>query len=284
MHAHRLIRRIGCAVAAGLACFWCPEGCARSAALAQVAAVRAQDASDSAPQAVTIEFDVPPSVETKGAARFELHAVQIAVVSSSRTLQIVSVERTAWQIRENTAQVSFQLAAVPRGSNPVTLRLRFLSNGPPGEWSTATSGITAPESTGVEVPSRASRSPKGVAPSELDSRSALKQATIVLLGPNQPLETALSAFNNVRDLALAVVISRTHQLKFVDLCKAIKGPPALRLSAALLQLNPKIDANSVGQNARREARTLLARDGQAAPPTDTSPDRSGSRRRRPSTF
>src|SRR5688572_8611061 len=101
MHAHRLIRRIGRTVAAGLACFWCAEGCAPSTALAQVAAVGAQDASDSAPQAVTLEFDVPPSVETKGAVRFELHAVQIAVVSSSRTLQIVSVERPAWEIRGN---------------------------------------------------------------------------------------------------------------------------------------------------------------------------------------
>lgn len=268
MRAHRLIRRIGRTVAAGLVCFWCTEGCARSAALAPVASVGAQDAPDSAPQAVTLEFDVPPSVETKGAARFELHAVLIAVVSSSRTLQTVSVERTEWQIRGNKAQVSFQLAAVPRGSNPVTLHLRFLSDGPAGEWSTATGEIRAPETTVVEVPSRASRPPKGVAPRALDSRSALKQATIDLLGPNQPLETALSAFNNVRDLALAVVISRAHQLKFVDLCTAIKGPPALRLSAALLQLDPKIDANSVTQKARREARRLSARDGQAAPPTN----------------
>jgi hypothetical protein len=262
-----LIRRIGSTVAAGLACFWGAEGYAR-AALAPVAASGAQDASDSAPQAITLEFDVPPSVETTGAARFELRALQIAVVSSSRTLQSLTVERTGWQIRGNKAQVSVQLAAVPRGSNPVTLRLRFLSDGPAGEWSTATSEIRAPETAVVEGPSRASRPPRGVAPSELDSRSALKQATIDLLGPNQPLETALSAFNNVRDLALAVVISRTHQLKFVDLCAAIKGPPTLGLSAALRQLDPKIDASSVTRNARREARTLSARDGPAAPPTN----------------
>src|SRR6185503_13480113 len=149
MRAHRLIRRIGRTIAAGLVCFWCTEG----AALAPVAAFGAQDASDSAPQTVTLEFDVPPRVETKGAAKFELRAVQIAVVSSSRTLQIVNVERTEWQIRGNKAQVSFQLAPVPRRSNPVTLRLRFLSDGPPGEWSTATSEIRAPETTAVEAPS-----------------------------------------------------------------------------------------------------------------------------------
>jgi hypothetical protein len=280
MRAHRLIRRVGRTLAAGLACFWCPEGYARGAALAQVAAVVAQDASDPAPQAVTLEFDLPPSVETKGAARFELHAVQIAVVSSSRTRQIVSVERSQWQIHGDKAQVSFQLAAVPPGSNPVTLRLRFLSDGPAGEWSPATSEIRAPETTVGEAPSRAPRPPKGVAPSALDSRSALKQATIDLLGPNQPLETALSAFNNVRDLALAVVISRAHQLKFVDLCTAIIGPPTLRLPAALRQLDPKIDADAVTRSARKEARTLLARDGQAARPAKKSPDRSRSRRRR----
>ena len=268
MRAHGVIRRIGRTVAAGLACFWCAEGVARSAALAPVAAFGAQDASDSAPQAVTLEFDVPPSVETQGAARFELHAVLIAVVSSSRTLQTVTVGRTEWQIRGNKAQVSFQLAAVPRGSNPVTLRLRFLSDGPAGEWSTASSEIRAPETTVVEGPRRAARPPRGVAPSQLDSRSALKQATLDLLGPNQPLETALSAFNNVRELALAVVVSRAHQLKFVDLCAAIKGPPTLGLSAALLKLDPKIDASSVMRNARREARTLSARDGQAAPPAN----------------
>ena len=280
MRAHRLIRRIGRTIAAGLVCFWCTEG----AALAPVAAFGAQDASDSAPQTVTLEFDVPPRVETKGAAKFELRAVQIAVVSSSRTLQIVNVERTEWQIRGNKAQVSFQLAPVPRRSNPVTLRLRFLSDGPAGEWSTATGGIRAPETTVVEAPSRASRPPRGVAPSALDSRSALKQATIDALGPNQPLETALSAFNNIRDLALAVVISRDHRLKFVDLCTAMKGSPTLRLSAALLKLNPKIDANSVTQNAKPEARRLSAPDGQAAPSSNQSPDPSERRRRRPSRF
>ncbi len=75
----------------------------------------------------------------------------------------------------------------------------------------------------------------------------------------------MGAFNNVRDLALAVVISRTHKLKFVDVCTAMKGPPPLRLREALLQLNPKIDANSVLRSARDEARTLTLRDGQAAP-------------------
>ena len=86
-----------------------------------------------------------------------------------------------------------------------------------------------------------------------------------MLGPNQRLDTALSAFDNVRDLALAVVISRTHKLKFVDLCAAMKGPPPLRLPAALLRLNPKLDANAVVRSARDEARTLTLRDGQAPP-------------------
>jgi hypothetical protein len=114
----------------------------------------------------------------------------------------------------------------------------------------------------------------------LDLRSALKEATLALLGPEQPLETALSAFNNTGDLALAVVISRAHQLKFVDLCAAIKGPPPLNLSAALRQLDPKLGANPITQEAREEARSLSARDAQSAPPAKKSPDRS-SRRRRP---
>jgi hypothetical protein len=265
---HRLIPPIGRTVAAVLACFCCTEGDARSATRAPIAAFGAQDASDPAPQAVTLEFDAPPSVETKGDARFALNAVEIAVVGASRTLQTVRVERTEWKIRGNKAEVSFQLAAVPRGSNPVTLRLRFLSDGPVGEWSTAAGEIRAPETTVVEAPiraarpPRASRPPRGVAPTELDSRSALKRATLQLLGPNQPLETALSAFSNVRDLALAVVVSRAHQVNFVDLCRTIKGPPTLGLSAALLQLNPQIDADAVMRNARQEARTLFALDRQ----------------------
>lgn len=253
------------AVAAGLACLLCT-------ALVPGAAFGAQDTADSAPQTVTLEFDVPPTVETKGAVRFELKAVQIDVVNSSRTFQSVRVERTEWQIRGNKAQVSFQLAAVPRGSNPVTLRLRFLSDGAPGEWSTATE-TRAPETTVVEAPSRASRPPKGVRRRALDARSALKQATLELLGPDQPLETALSAFNNVRDLSVAVVVSRTHKLKFVDLCTAIKGPPTLKLPAAILQLNPKLDAQTITQKARREARALAAPDGQAAAPAKESQPR-----------
>lgn len=280
MRAHRLIRRIGRTLAAGLACFCLTAGCSRSGDLAPVAAFEAQDAAAPPPQTVTVEFDVPPSVETKGTARFALHAVQIAVVSSSRTLQSVTIERTNWQIHDNKAQVSFQLAAVPRKANPVTLRLRFLSDGPAGEWSTATSGINAPEIVTVEVP-RAARPPKGVAASELDARSALKQATLDVLGPNQPLETALSAFNNVRELALAVVVSRNHQLKFVDLCTAIKGPPTLALPAALLKVDSKIDASAAAQRAKVEARALTVRDDQPAPAAKQPADRSKTRRPRP---
>jgi hypothetical protein len=246
-------------------------GCSRTlvaalvCVLAPVAAFGAQDAPDPSPRAVTLEFDVPPQVETKGSVRFELRAVEIAVFSSTQNLQSVTVERSAWQILGNKAQVSFQIAAVPPRANPVILRVRFLSNAGAGQWSTAIEGIRAPETSAVEEPSRASRPPRGVPLRALDTRSALKKAVIDLLGSNERLETTLSGFNNVRDLALAVVISRAHKLKFGDLCAAMKGPPPLRLPAALLQLNPKLDANSVIRSARDEARILTLRDGQAAP-------------------
>ena len=216
---------------------------------------------------MTLEFDVPPSVETKGSARFNLRAVQIGVFGASGQFQSATVERGAWQIRGNKAQVSFQLTAVPPRANPVTIRLRFLSDGPWGEWSTAIEGIRAPETAAVEEPSRALRPPRGISLRELDSRSALKKAAIDLVGPNQNLETALSGFDNVRDLALAVVIGRTHKLKLVDVGSAIKGPPPLRLRDALLQLSPKLDANSAIRNARDEARALTVRDGRATRPT-----------------
>jgi hypothetical protein len=159
MRVDRGIRRIARTAATGLACFWFTAGCSRSGDLAPFAVFGAQDASAPASPTITVEFDAPPSVETKGSTKFALHAVQIVVVSSSRTLQSVTVERDQWQIVGDKAHVSFQLASVPRGSNPVRLRLRFLSDGPAGEWSAATSELTAPETAEVPRAPRRQRTP-----------------------------------------------------------------------------------------------------------------------------
>jgi hypothetical protein len=91
---------------------------------------------------------------------------------------------------------------------------------------------------------------------DIETRPALDEALKAVLGTDGSMESTLSSFTRITDLATAVVISRTHAVSFQRLCAAVKGPPKRSLSKAVRTLLPQIRGAAFRQ-ARAEARRLL---------------------------
>jgi hypothetical protein len=114
----------------------------------------------------------------------------------------------------------------------------------------------------LPVPPRAERAarPRGIEARQLERRTTLQTALQSLLTADFELTEALASYGGVQELGTAVVLSRRHGLPFSQLSRTVKGPPVLSLAAAVRKLRPSLDAMKVVQEARLEARALVARE------------------------
>jgi hypothetical protein len=210
---------------------------------------------------ITLEFDLPPGFADRAPnGGFVLSALQVGYFGPDGTLlRAVEVPREAIRATGKSAQVSIPRFPLPRGNTRVNIRLRGLSSGRPGEWSQPVGPISMPE---IPVPTRAERAARtrGIDPRQMDRRTALQAALQPLLATDFGVEEALGSYGGIQELGTAVVLSRKHGLSFSQLSRTVKGPPVVSLAAAVRKLRPSLDATKVVQDARLEARTLVARE------------------------
>ena len=226
------------------------------------------DAAQAEPAApkVTLEFDRPPDFDQKlPDGLFQIGAVEIGYFDASRLVHVDKVERGQLQVQGDKIRVEFPLATLPAGNSRVTLRLRTLSGGAPSDWSAPAGDVTAPTRPRESSPRanssagaapRAPRTQRALTVRDIETRPALDEALKAVLGADGSVESALSSFTRIGDLATAVVISRTHGVSFQRLCAAAKGPPKRSLSRAVRAVGPKFNSKAF-RKARTEARQLL---------------------------
>ena len=92
---------------------------------------------------------------------------------------------------------------------------------------------------------------------QLDRHPALKTAVEPLLDGDLEIEDLPRSFSRVQDLALAVVIARTHDVPLPQICEALQEDRKRSLTDALRTLRPTLDVASAVEAARPEARKLL---------------------------
>jgi hypothetical protein len=240
-------------------CVWgCVPGLDTTAASAQEsAAARPQTAPATAP--LTIEFELPSDFSARAPdGTFVWRTLQVGYFGARGDLIRASeIPRDAIRISGRTGRVSLPMIPLPAGANRVTIRLRGLSSGRPGEWSQSID-VTMPavERERRARPTAAARTPRPTA-ADVARRPALKEALDPLLGPDLTLDEVLASFPRLQELALAVVLGRTHGVPFSKLCAIVRGPPRATVANAARKLRPALDGRTLN-TARGEARKLLA--------------------------
>jgi hypothetical protein len=234
-------------------------GCSRSEASAQDAAARRGSVHDvSAASTLTLEFDVPPDFAKRTSnGTYHLRALQIGYFGPDGSLlRAIEIPREAIRVSDSAARVTVPIFPISGGASRVSIKMRGLSSGRPGEWSKAVGPITLPA---IPVPSRAEREARAraIPVRALQQRPELRAAMTPLLGADVTEADALASFRGLQELGAAVVLSRTHGLPFSQLCRTVKGPPMLSLIEAVRKLRPSLDASKVVQAARLEARSLV---------------------------
>jgi hypothetical protein len=208
---------------------------------------------------LTIEFNLPSDFSTRAPdGTFVWRALQIGYFGARGDLIRASeIPRDAIRVSGRTGQVSIPTLPMPAGANRVSIRLRGLSSGRPGEWSESINVTMPALERGRRTRTAAAARTRRLTPEDIARRPALKQALNPLLGSNLALDEVLDSFSRVQELALAVVLSRTHGIQFSMLCRIVRGPPRTSVAAAARKLQPPLDGRTLN-TARAEARKHLA--------------------------
>lgn len=148
------------------------------------------------------------------------------------------------------------------GGGTAVVRIQTLGATGPSAWSDASPPFplaslrTSSPLTRTERLARPARAPRRVTAAALAPLPALQG----LLASQKPAdmsdEEAMSVFQNPRELATALVISRDLKVSFASLHAAIKANPRKRLVDIVKTLQPATNATRAVQEASRHARAL----------------------------
>jgi hypothetical protein len=219
---------------------------------------------------VTIELDATPETMSKGAdGEFVVSAFQIGYFDGSTLVRAIQAPRAAWRINGKRIAIDVPRLVQDRTlPSSTSIRVRALSSGAPGAWSQDAGSIDSlpPEADGRSG-ALARRRPDGTAgarpqrPSltmaEVDALPKLKQAVTEQLKGQIPIADAVTRFATVRELALAVAVSRRQPGSFARLCEAMATARAL--PEAIRRVAPRMDIRAEMNGARSDAQALLAR-------------------------
>jgi hypothetical protein len=228
---------------------------------------------------IAITLDTPPELREPNASA-KGASFQIGFFDRDELIGTVVVAPEPASVSGATVRLDVPLIPLPKGArNPVGVRVRLLTTGALGAWSATAGSVTLPDAggpagtsarraqSGQQARNRAERpagrraqdkgARAGLTAAELDAHPALKSAIAPLLGSSLSLADAAGAFDRVQDLAVAVVVSREHEVPFADLCKAMIESQRKSLANAIRSVKPSVDAERAVRRARNEARGLV---------------------------
>jgi hypothetical protein len=219
---------------------------------------------------IVLDFDLPNEYWAKNArGEFLLTGFLVGYFAapSARPLHTIDVTRDAVILYDRVGRLVLPRPRLPVDVTSFVIRLQTITTAGSSEWSDPSPAIavTAP------TPERNARNN---APSTAKPRAAAKRRGVsledvqkhprllVALEKLQPTDAArqetLTAFQNLDELATAVVICNREDIALDDLSKTVKGPPRRSLRRAVRELKPSSRQRNVVQAARDEAKQLLA--------------------------
>jgi hypothetical protein len=275
-------------VAAVGACGQTPGGGAneqRSAAATPASQAASTQGLRRAP--IVLEFDVPAEFTTMPAGSASAvtgFRVGIFQADSTSPLSTMDFARDAITVQGGTARVTLAPERIPEGIENGFLRVQTLSRGQAGPWSDPVAlGGAVPRRTArqasprpprpaqprVAVINPAGAAPgqrrRGLTPADIENYAALSAALRKVLPADATLEMELGRFRRLQDVAVAVVISRDHEIPFTTVSNTMAGPPRLVGRNALAKLRPDLTDPLVFRKVRAEALRLIEVPGGAAP-------------------
>lgn len=219
----------------------------------------------------TLEFEASGEIQARAAdGSFVVRAFQVGFFDGQALVRALEVPREKAEISATRVKLVVPVVALSREpSMNVEVRVRSLTSGPLGAWSASAGSVTL-KSEGATRSSRRERARSGgareprasrrsITVAQIDQHPALKTALEPLLDGDLEIEDLPRSFSRVQDLALAVVIARSHDVPLSEICEALQEDRTRSLTGALKTLRPTLDAASAVQAARPGARKLLSR-------------------------
>jgi hypothetical protein len=237
----------------------CQPGGEPAVANAQVAAPQTPDRGASVTPEVSLEFDLPAEYASgDGVNAITGFRVGYFGDESSTPFHTIEIERRAMTLRGASGRVTVPSQAVPSGVTRVVLRVQTVAGSVASAWSDPSPVVT---SGAARAPAkREARAPRGrrtLQPADLEPHQALTEALKKVMAADAKIEDAITPFRRVDDLALAIVISRDHDIPFASLAAAVAGPPALNLRNAVTKVRPGLNVPDAMRKARPAARQLV---------------------------
>ena len=222
---------------------------------------------------LVLEFDVPPEFSDRSAVTG--FRVGFFRANESTALESVDVARETVSVQNRTVRVTVAREKVPQCGGDCVVRVQTLSPTEASAWSDpvrldgAAAGQRAaasvqlpprqPRGAGRDQPrgSPIRRSRPGLTSTDVENHALLLESLRKVLPADAEMATELARFRRIEDLALAVVISRDHDIPFTTFSKAIEGPPRVTPRNALTKLRQDLDARSTIRKARPEVQRLM---------------------------
>lgn len=246
---------------------WGPSAAAAQASARQQAQARASEPNDLR-ESITLEFDASGDVVKQTPnGEFVVRAFQVGFFDGDSLIRTVEIQRARAKIAGTRVRIEAPVVALSRPpSRNADVRVRSVGTGSLGPWSESAGSVRLPvegsrasrrerpRSTG----SRESNSRRrAVTVAQLNRHHALKSALEPLLGPGLDAAQVSDSFSSVQELALAIVVARTHDVPLARICEAMQQDRTRTLTQSLESLRLPLDASRTLKAARAEARTLV---------------------------
>jgi hypothetical protein len=218
---------------------------------------------------VTLEFDVAPDMLTRDAnGRFRVTAFQVGFFDErARLVRALEIPRADATIDSTKVRLQVPLITVQRNEpSRMTIRVRPLSSGALAPWSAPAGSVNLPQVAAADRRGRDRAAGKAggpaatgeakLTPADLERYPTLKAAVSEMLDGKLSYAEAVASFSRVQELALAVVMSRKHDVPLPRICAAmLDGSPSF--PEALRRVKSSINPAQELRGARSEARALL---------------------------
>ena len=269
MHSSSRIRRrtVGVLLAVVLSGTACERSAAAPNPQAQVESARSSP--------LMLEFDLPEEFFSRRAdaadavTGFRVGYFRTTDVDTADPVHTIDFAREAIAVQGRSARVPLPRDGAPQGLD-MTLRIQTLSRTEPSAWSGAIP-LAPPSRRAAQAGARsagaaaaggraepsARRRQDELTPPDLEGHAALEGALRARLAPGADLEAVLGRFRRLEDLALAVVISRDHDVPFDALSQTHAGPPRVSIRNAVAALRTDEDARRVVRASRDAASQLV---------------------------
>lgn len=221
-------------------------------------------------QSITVEFDATDDVLKKDAnGQFLIRAFQVGFFDGNELVRALEVARTQAEISGTRVKLVVPVVTLPRGpSRNAEVKVRSLSSGAVGAWSAGGGSVRLAAEASGRAPRRERAQAGGSTDAgagrrtlrmvQLERHPKLKMALEPMLGPDLDTAKVLSSFPRVQELALAIVVSRTHDVALARVCDAMRLDGTRSLTEAFQSLRPSFDVPRALDAARPEARALVS--------------------------